>query len=338
MPNVLRDSWKANRHWLAAGFLISTALFLLLMYITVRGSFRGIAESKATGLAAIAGSPASFFFPELRQWAIQEGRSPRFLETTYYQKSSDQDSEADRLVIRTAKLSIVTADPLDTARDLAKLATDSSGFVVNSTIKGDQSYRAAEIILRIPASRFDDTRAQVRRLSRWVEEDSVQARDVTREAIDQDATLRNARAEEAQYLTILKRAATVKDIMEITEKLANVRARIDRQTAELRYLRQQVEMSQLTISVAAVPPTDKPGVHWRPAVAAKISLTNALESLGDFADAVVSLVLHLPVVAAWALLVFAIVKVGWWTLVRLGRLFFPTLALWRRRTEPVQAG
>jgi hypothetical protein len=34
--------------------------------------------------------------------------------------------------------------------------------------------------------------------------------------------LRNARAEEAQYLAILKRAAAVKNILEVSSKLAEV--------------------------------------------------------------------------------------------------------------------
>jgi hypothetical protein len=74
--------------------------------------------------------------------------------------------------------------------------------------------------MRIPAEYFDDARAQVRRIAKTVEQDTTEARDVTREYVDQEASLRNSRAEEAQYLAVLKRAAAVKDILEVSSKLA----------------------------------------------------------------------------------------------------------------------
>src|ERR1043165_3089774 len=106
MPNVLRTAWKANRIWLAAGFLISTSLFLLYFFIMVRSSFMGIAENKATALGALAGSPASFFFPELRQWALSEQRAPVFLEARYTGEQDDRQDDTkapapEHLVIRT---------------------------------------------------------------------------------------------------------------------------------------------------------------------------------------------------------------------------------------------
>ena len=67
-------------------------------------------------------------------------------------------------------------------------------------------------------------------------------------------------------------------------------------------------------------------------------MVDAVNAMGDFADSLVSILLYLPVVAAWVLLVFACLKLGWWTLVRLGHLFFPALPLWRKKAEPVQAG
>jgi hypothetical protein len=52
----------------------------------------------------------------------------------------------------------------------------------------------------------------------------MEAEDVTRQYVDEQAHLRNLRAQEAQYLTILKQAKTVKDTLDISEKLNAVRA------------------------------------------------------------------------------------------------------------------
>src|SRR5207302_9450379 len=52
MAQAVRTAWNASRHWLATGFLASTILFLLLMFINWRNEHRGIASQKATGLTS----------------------------------------------------------------------------------------------------------------------------------------------------------------------------------------------------------------------------------------------------------------------------------------------
>ena len=94
----------------------------------------------------------------------------------------------------------------------------------------------------------------------------------------------------------------------------------------------------LTVAIRTLPINRERRLQWRPAVAARESLLNAVEAMGEFADSVLALLLYGPVMAGWVLLVFVVLKVGWWTLLRVGRLFFPALPVWRRRTEEVQVG
>src|SRR4029077_11575768 len=149
----------------------------------------------------------------------------------------------ERMVVRTGTLEIIVVDPLQAAEQLRDLATHLSGFVVSSRVTGsDERSRSAQVTVRIPAKNFDEARTEVRRIAKTVEQDTVEARDTTREYVDQEARLRNACAEEAQYLAILKRAAAVKDVLEVSSKLAEVRVRIDESEADLRFLHHQVEM------------------------------------------------------------------------------------------------
>jgi len=148
---------------------------------------------------------------------------------------------------------------------LRNLATRLSGFVVNSQVSSsDEQTRSAQVTIRIPAERFDEARGQVRGLAISVEQDIVEARDVTREYVNQNATLRNYRAEEAQYLTILKRATAAKDVLEISSKLADVRGHIEELEADLRFLRNQVEMSLPMTNITAMAEARVFGFRWRP--------------------------------------------------------------------------
>ena len=354
MALSFRTTWNANRHWVAAGFLISTGLFLLLMFLNWRSELRGMAAQRATGLSAIAESPSLLRLPlprSPRQAPADSARPPSAVGglpggelylakqreiSSAHDKAKDA-GDIDRQVIRSGTLEIIVTDPLHAAEQLHNLATRLSGFIVNSQVTGsDKQMRSAQVTIRIPAERFDEARAQVRGLAVSVEQDTVEARDVTREYVNQNATLRNYRVEEAQYLAILKRATAAKDVLEISSNLAEVRGHIEELEADLRFLRSQVEMSLLTTNITAMAEARVFGIRWRPLYKAKLSLREALSGMADYGDSMVELCLNLPVVAVWTITVLALIKIGWALLCRIVLLFFPGLAKWLRRPPQPQ--
>ena len=328
MLQTLRTAWKANRHWVAAGFLGATTLFLLLIFINRRNEQRGIASSRATGLAAVnSGSTQSMWRSSpLLAWRQRERvrpvgvdyltPSPKLVAGSSMRgviggvggnppppalrnSNSNASSEiTERQVIRTGSIEIIVSDPLQTAEQLRTLAVNFSGFVVSSSVNGsDEGTRFAQVSMRIPAEHFDEARAEVRKIAKTVEQDTIEAHDVTRESVNQEAALRNARGEEAQYLAILKRAAAVKDVLEVSSRLAEVRGRIDELEGDLQLLHHQVEMSLLTIAIRGIAVAQAFGLHWRPLYEAKASLRGALGGMTEYADDMVALFLNLPVIA-----------------------------------------
>src|SRR5579862_1589551 len=351
MVQSFRMAWSANRHWVAAGFLASTSFFLLMMYLNLRNELRGIATQRATGLSAVAWNPQprllqKSILPRIRSeqpvhvdmarlggtlGGVPGGLAglPKQGETSSAQDTDEGD--ISRQVIRSGTLEIIATDPSHAAEQVRSLAARLSGFVVTSQVTGSEQTRSAQVTIRIPAERFDEARAQVRELAISVEQDSIEAHDVTREYVNQTATLRNCRAEEAQYLAILKRATAAKDILEISSNLAEVRGRIEQLQADLRLLHHQVEMSLLTTNIIATADTRVLGLNWRPLYKAKLSLRGALSGLADYGDSMVELFVNLPVIAIWTVTVLALIKIGWVVLRRLALLFFPGLAKWLRR-------
>ena len=206
-----------------------------------------------------------------------------------------------------------------------------SGFVVSSNVTGsDEGTRSAQVSIRIPSQYFDEVRAQVRKIAKTVEQDTIEAHDVTRESVNQEAALRNARAEEAQYLSILKRAAAVRDVLEVSFRVAEVRGRIDQLESVLRLLHHQVEMSLLAVRIHGVAEAQAFRLHWRPLYEAKVSLRGALAGMADYADDMVALLLNVPVIAIWVLTIVALIKIGWMFLRGTVRVFFPGSTIWLR--------
>jgi hypothetical protein len=363
----VRTAWKARRHWEAAAFLGAMVLFLLLMFMNWRSAQRGISVDRATALSSgSAWSTGSmwqshsllpFWSPRTHVVGLdtlraspngQTGGSmssviggvPRNVRLAAdYNSNLDATGETfERQVIRTGSLEIIASDPLQTAEQLRNLAVSFSGFVVSSNVTGsDEGTRSAQVSIRVPSQYFDEVRAQVRKIAKTVEQDTIEAHDVTRESVNQEAALRNARAEEVQYLSILKRAAAVRDVLEVSSRVAEVRGRIDQLESGLRLLHHQVEMSLLAISIHGVAEAQAFGLHWRPLYDAKVSLRGALAGMADYADDMVALFLNVPVIAIWVLTIVALIKIGWMLLRGTVRLFFPGSTIWLRRVVQPRA-
>ena len=347
MTDAVRNVWKANRYWVAAGFLASTSLFLLLIFLSWRDERRGIEQSRATGLSATATWDLSSqwsgksILPVSSQYRARRvdnarnvaGGVPGGLDSLAVTPQPPSAADGvDREIVRSGTLEIIAADPQLAADQLRNLASHLSGYVVSSKISGaDERMRSAEVIVRVPASRFDEARAQVRAFAKSVEQDAVEARDVTREYVDHQALLRNAHAEEQQYLVILKRAASVQDVLEVTSKLAEVRGHIDELQTALNSLHNQIEMSVLTVNVTAMADAQVFGIRWRPLYKAKLSLRDALSAVADYGDSMMALVVNIPITVIWGFTIVAVLKLGWITLRRIVLLFFPALRTWLHR-------
>lgn len=218
----------------------------------------------------------------------------------------------ERKVIRTAGFDLVVEDVPAAKASISKIAETSGGFVeASESTKTHEGRQRATLTIRVPQSRLDEVRDQIRKLAGRVESDKTEARDVTREFVDSEARLRTLRAEESQYLGILKSARTVKDTVEVTEKLGEVRGAIEQLTGELKYLSQQVEMSLVTITLRAegdAAPTD---VSWRPGNQAKGSWHDLKQGLADFGDVVISIVVLSPLILLWVGVIYGLALLVW---------------------------
>jgi hypothetical protein len=170
--------------------------------------------------------------------------------------------------------------------------------------------------------------AEIKGAATRVEQENVEAKDVTREYIDLDARLRNTQAEEAQYLQIMKRASTVKDTLEVSAKLSDVRGRIEQLQGEMKYMTTQIAMSTVEISLHAEAEATVLGIHWRPMRQAKAAFVDMVSGLADWADSVVAFIINLPLIIVWLATVVAVILIAWRALRFLWRRLAPRTG-WR---------
>jgi hypothetical protein len=196
------------------------------------------------------------------------------------------------------------------------------GYLVTSQVNGGADATSASLSIRVPAAKFEEVRAQIRKLGLRVESESIEAQDVTKQYVVQEARLRNLRAEEQQYLGILRKASNVKDTLEVSEKLNEVRGAIEERQAEFEALSKQVETVAINITLRAEADAQVLGLHWRPLYQLKIAARDGLDGLGDYAVSMTAIVFYLPTILLWVFTIVAGAAIGWRILRWVARVFF----------------
>jgi hypothetical protein len=157
----------------------------------------------------------------------------------------------DRLIVRTATVTVLVNDVPGVATQTGELATSRGGFVVSSAQRDEGANPTATVTIRVPAARMAETLAQIKALAVKVRNEQVTGQDVTEEFVDTDARLRNLQATEARYRELLQQAASVNDVLGVEKELTNVRGQIEQLQARRQFLQRSVELATITVEVRA---------------------------------------------------------------------------------------
>jgi hypothetical protein len=336
---TLGGFWQKSNKWLKTGWLMIAGLSALYLG-TMRPypSNGGIAAGKGTGLAATERDPLSlsrepsygrvFDVEESQVGGVTaivggtgEARWQQGAILSDLPAAQPQAPDADRKMVRNSSLDLVARNPADTAEKIRQLAERLGGFLVKSVING-QDAQSAFLAVRVPAERFEEARAEIRKLGVRIDSERVEAQDVTRQYVDLDARLRNLRVEEAQYLSIMKRANTVKDTLDVSEKLSTVRGQIEQQQAEFRALSRQVETVAINVSLHTEAEAQVFGLHWRPLYQLKLAMRDGLNDLGNYVAAMAGFVFLLPTILLWLMTILLGAAAAWRILRWASRVFF----------------
>lgn len=202
----------------------------------------------------------------------------------------------DRKIIRNGEFAIETKTPTEDQRKLQFMAESLGGFVVTSEYKNSTDRSEAStmvnVILRVPSANFQKATDEIVKLGLRVLHQKTTGQDVTAEYIDLEARLRAKKALEAQYFEIMKRASKISDVLEVQEKLTEVRGEIEQAEGRRRYLENQSSLSTINVSLQTPAPL----------VAATQTgfWASVKNSFGDGVDVTVAIVLgliHFAIVA-----------------------------------------
>jgi len=242
---------------------------------------------------------------------LEEARGGAGYTDNLMMVASLSGTEQERKMIRTASLDMVVKNPRQTSEKIRVLAEQAGGFLVSSETNGGENASSASLTIRIPGDKFEQVRAEISSLGLRVESEKLEAQDVTKQYVDLAARLRNLRAQESQYLGILKQARTVKDTVEVSDKLGEVRSEIEQHQAEFDALSKQVATVALTVSLRAEAEAQLFGLHWRPLYQLKLAVRDGIDGIGDYATAMASFVFYIPAILLWVATILIGAAVLW---------------------------
>ncbi len=243
-------------------------------------------------------------------------------ESAYSPNIATETSLTERIVIRNANLSLVVSDPSGTSDQIAAMAEEMGGYVVNmnvyqTTFESGVEGERASITIRVPVERLDEAIETIEEGAIEVRNETVSGEDVTEEYTDLQSRLRHLDAVEQQLLGFLEEARDTEDALSVFEQLEQKQSEIEVIKGRIQYLTDSARLSMISVDL-------QPDVaerplqigNWRPVGTAKSAIEALLNTLQFLGDVLIILVLYvLPVVVVIALIL--------WPLRRLYRHFRP---------------
>lgn len=138
--------------------------------------------------------------------------------------------------------------------ELAKTKVDTvlnrcHGYYENEQFNSYGNSLSYTLVLRIPNLKFDSLINDLESGVGHLKSKNLNAEDVTEEYVDLNIRLDNNLAYVDQYKTILKRAKTVKEILEVQEKIRGIEEEINSKKGRLKFLEDKVNYSTLNLEL-----------------------------------------------------------------------------------------
>lgn len=207
-------------------------------------------------------------------------------------------------IVRNGSLTLRVDDAERRLNEAKSIAMTAGGFAASTGLREDDGQKRAEAVLRVPAAKFDELILSLKKIAVLVLDESTQSEDVTDAYIDLEARLKAAQEEETQYLAILKKAVSIEETLNVTQRLSDVRSRIERMQGEKRYMADRTDYATLNLSLIEEAHIQIPERTWRPLESIKQvfrGLVSAFQYVIDFLAAAliygIGLVLPLAILA-----------------------------------------
>ena len=154
----------------------------------------------------------------------------------------------ERKLIKEGSITFETSDCKSTKELIHQTANNLNGYLSKDDEYTYESRIQHSVTVRIPSQNFDKLLTDISKSIKVLDDQNITVKDVTEEFVDVEARLKAKKIVEQRYLDLLSKANSVGDILQVENELARLREQIESTEGRLRYLKDQVSLSTLTIT------------------------------------------------------------------------------------------
>lgn len=229
---------------------------LVFVALTVVGSFAGCGASKSAVYYDTAQTEEKGYYETDMGYGPANDASAASAEADESTVLPEGVDIADsRKLIKDGSFSVQTSEFDTFLVNLKAQITSLGGYVASSNVCGNsygyEDYRSADITARIPAEQFDAFTESVSSIGTVINRNES-VRDVTSSYIDTESHITALQAEQEALLEILRKAATVSEIIELQTRLTEVRAELESYQSQLKTYDDLIAFSTITVNVTEV--------------------------------------------------------------------------------------
>ena len=234
-------------------------------------------------------------------------------DTTTGDVPSDTEiqSNSNRKLIKTVNMSAETREFDDLIANITQRINDLGGYAETMEVHGNtynsKSARSAFIVARIPAEKLDLFVTDISDKSN-ITSKTESAEDVTLQYADVEAHKESLKIEQERLNKLLEQADTLENIIELENRLTEVRYEIESYESRLRMMNNQVVYSTVNLSVQEVKeytpePVEELSFGQRLSEGFLESCENAWELIQDF---IIGFISFLPTLVVLLIILFVI--------------------------------
>ena len=275
---------------------------LLLVLVLLAALLVGCGASAGSAMDNKADAPAADMAPEEME----------FGSTSLNSDTMNMTLPENRKLIQNFRITAETEDLDVLMNQLNARIGEFSGYVegqniYNGSAYSGKRYRNAELTVRIPADKAEGFVNQISEISNVVSSNKT-VDDITLKYVSTESRMKALQTEEARLLELLGKAETMDDLLTIERYLTNVRTELEQVTSSLRVYDNKVDYATVYLSITEVKEytvVDTPEtVGERISAGWKETVEEIKESFEDF---VVSIVVNLPYILAWAVVIAVVI-------------------------------
>ncbi len=273
---------------------------LLLTVMMVCGLFAGCGAS----------SPTDYAVKEEMNSAAEAPAAGEMADNVLSGSTATNTSAANQKLIKRVNMEAETEDLQTLLPQVTGKVAELGGYIesqelYNGSIHASYRRRSANMTIRIPADRLGEFTSQVEGISNVVNY-SETTDDVTLKYVDTESRVKALEVEQERLLAMLEKAENLKDLLEIEDRLTDVRYELESYASQLRALDNKINYAtvNLHINQVKVYTEVEPQTVWQRIGS---GFSGNLSDIGeDLTDFFVWIVTYSPQLIFWAAVIAVI--------------------------------